>query len=285
LLIANRTRVIPARLKARKVETGGQVELLLLGQTDETWWEALVGGHRIRAGQRVELGRSGGVLAEIGGRTESGRLVRFEGAADVPSILREYGAMPLPPYIQGYEGDVARYQTVYAEVDGSVAAPTAGLHFTPELLAALEQRGVAWATVILHVGIGTFKGVSEADVRQHHLHPEWVEIDPSVVDAVGEARRRGGRVIAVGTTTTRALEHAAAGGKFGAYRGPADLFITPGHHFHVIDGLLTNFHLPKSSLLLLVSALASRERVLPAYLEAVRLRYRFYSFGDAMLIL
>jgi S-adenosylmethionine:tRNA ribosyltransferase-isomerase len=174
---------------------------------------------------------------------------------------------------------------VYADIEGSAAAPTAGLHFTPELMGTLRGRGVGWETIVLHIGLDTFKPITEEDVRRHRIHTEWAEVTEAVVDAVAETRRRGGRLVAVGTTTVRALEQAAAGGELRPFRGPADLYIVPGYRFRVVDAMLTNFHLPGSSLLLLVSAFAGRERILRAYEDAVRLRYRFYSFGDAMLLL
>jgi S-adenosylmethionine:tRNA ribosyltransferase-isomerase len=211
-------------------------------------------------------------------------VVRFPGGADVPALLRRHGQMPLPPYIHGYTGDPERYQTVYGEVEGSAAAPTAGLHLTHALLNRLERKGVAIASVLLHVGLDTFKPMRSEDVRQHHIHTEWIEVDARVVAQVRQARERQGRVVAVGTTTVRALEHAAATGELRLYQGPADLFIYPGYRFRVVDAMLTNFHLPKSSLLLLVSAFAGRDRILAAYADAVRRRYRFFSFGDAMLI-
>jgi S-adenosylmethionine:tRNA ribosyltransferase-isomerase len=282
LLVVNRTRVLPSRLVGRKVGSGGRVELLLLHPIEEGAWIALVGGRRAHDGQRVEI--APGIVAEIGEEREGGRVVRFPGGADVPALLRRHGQMPLPPYIHGYTGDPERYQTVYGEVEGSAAAPTAGLHLTHALLNRLERKGVAIASVLLHVGLDTFKPMRSEDVRQHHIHTEWIEVDARVVAQVRQARERQGRVVAVGTTTVRALEHAAATGELRLYQGPADLFIYPGYRFRVVDAMLTNFHLPKSSLLLLVSAFAGRDRILAAYADAVRRRYRFFSFGDAMLI-
>jgi S-adenosylmethionine:tRNA ribosyltransferase-isomerase len=283
LLVANRTRVLPSRLHGRKQDSGGNVELLLLRPTRDGAWEALVKAHRLREGQQVVL--PGGAIAEIGPLVGGTRQVRFHGTDDVPALLHAHGEIPLPPYIHGYQGDPERYQTTYAEVEGSAAAPTAGLHLTTELLIRLQAQGVGWATVLLHVGLDTFRPITEEDVRAHHIHTEWIEVDKETVEAVRATRARGGRVVAVGTTTVRALEHAAADGELRPYRGNADLFITPGYRYRSVDALMTNFHLPKSSLLLLVSALAGRERILRAYAEAVRLRYRFFSFGDAMLIL
>jgi S-adenosylmethionine:tRNA ribosyltransferase-isomerase len=283
LVVVNRSRVLPCRLIGRKSSTGGRVELLLLWPIEGSTWQALVGGRHVRPGQQVEI--APGVVAEIGEDAEGGRAVRFLATDSVPELLRRFGRMPLPPYITRYTGDPGRYQTVYAQVDGSAAAPTAGLHFTPELIERLQARGVQWASVVLHVGLDTFRPISDNDLRRHHIHTEWVEVPAETVEAVSRTRQRGGRVVAVGTTTVRALEHAAADGELHTFRGPADLFILPGYRFRVIDALLTNFHLPRSSLLLLVSALAGRERILRAYQEAIERRYRFFSFGDAMLIL
>lgn len=282
LVVVNRSRVLPCRLIGRKERTGGRVELLFLRPTREDAWEALVGGHRIPVGQRVRI--APGVTVVVGEPTLSGRIVRIEERTEVLDVLHRYGIVPLPPYIHGYEGELNRYQTIYGDVEGSAAAPTAGLHFTLRLKERLVEMGVGWQSVVLHVGLDTFKPVAEEDVREHRIHTEWVEVDESVVAAIGETRKRGGRVLAVGTTTVRALEHAAASGSLEPYQGPADLFITPGYQFRAVDLLLTNFHLPHSTLLLLVSALAGREALLSAYAEAVRLRYRFLSFGDAMLI-
>jgi S-adenosylmethionine:tRNA ribosyltransferase-isomerase len=282
LLVVNRTRVLPVRLVGRKVGTGGRIELLLIRPVDDCAWVALVGGRRAQAGQQVEVTPS--IIAEIGDERDGGRLVRFVGVDDVPAMLRRHGQMPLPPYIHDYTGDPERYQTVYAEVEGSAAAPTAGLHLTRSLLERLRAKGIEVASVLLHVGLDTFKPVRSEDVRQHHIHTEWIEVDGRVAEQVQRARKRNGRVIAVGTTTVRALEHAAAGGALQPYRGPADLFIYPGYRFRVVDAMLTNFHLPKSSLLLLVSAFAGRNNILTAYADAVQRRYRFFSFGDAMFI-
>ncbi len=282
LLVVNRTRVLPSRLVGRKVDTGGRVELLLLHRLDDERWVALVGGRRARPGQQVELGP--GIVAELGQARDGGREVRFPGATDVPALLRTHGEVPLPPYIHGYHGDPERYQTVYAEVEGSAAAPTAGLHLTQSLLDRLVAGGVDVGRVLLHVGLDTFKPVHEQDVRKHQIHSEWIQVDEGLVERVRTTRERGGRVVAVGTTTVRALEHAAGSGELHPYCGPADLFIYPGYRFRVVDVLLTNFHLPKSSLLLLVSAFAGRRAILAAYTDAVRRRYRFFSFGDAMLI-
>ncbi len=285
LLVVNQTRVIPARIFARK-ETGGRVELLLLRRQDELTWEALVGGKRLTAGKRlqVEGGTRVEVLAELDG---SRRLLRFE--QPVEGSLALVGQMPLPPYIHEPLRDPERYQTVYASTPGSAAAPTAGLHFTPELLERLEQQGVGFASLTLHVGLDTFAPVTEDDPREHKIHTEWCEVTPQAAEAVNAARERGGRIVAVGTTSVRTLEsaarRAAPGQTVAPFSGPTDLFILPGFTFRAVDAMVTNFHLPRSSLIMLVSAFAGRERILAAYQTAIELQYRFYSFGDAMLIL
>ncbi|MHB0965394.1 MAG: tRNA preQ1(34) S-adenosylmethionine ribosyltransferase-isomerase QueA [Bellilinea sp.] len=284
LLVINQTRVIPARIFAHK-STGGKIELLLLRRVDLTTWEALVGGKKVRAGTRLTLnnGPEAEVTAEMEG---SRRLVRF--AEPVETYLAAAGQMPLPPYIHERLTDPERYQTVYARESGSAAAPTAGLHFTPELMTRLEEKGVQFARVTLHVGLDTFAPVTEDDPLEHKIHTEWCELGAETGAQINRAKKRGGRIIAVGTTSVRTLESAAraaaAGDVVGAYTGPTDLFILPGYRFHVVDAMITNFHLPKSTLLMLVSAFADRERILAAYTEAVRLNYRFFSFGDTMLI-
>jgi len=283
LLVANRSRVLPARLIGRKTGSGGRVELLLLRPLDNGTWEALVGGRRIAAGQRIELAPD--LTVEVGEPTAGGRAVRFPAPCDPIAVLHRLGQAPLPPYIRAYGGDPERYQTVYAAEEGSAAAPTAGLHFTPELIAQLGAAGIGWSTVLLHVGLDTFKPMTDEDVGRHRIHTEWIHVPEETVDAIRATKKRGNRVIAVGTTTVRALEHAAGEGGLQAYRGAADLFITPGFRFRVVDALMTNFHMPRSSLLLLVSAFAGRERILAAYEEAIRRHYRFLSFGDAMLII
>ena len=283
LIVANRSRVLPSRLIGRKTGSGGRVELLLLRPLGDHTWEALVGGRRVRPGQQVEI--TSDVTLEVGEATDAGRAVRFPADSDPVDLLHRFGQAPLPPYIHDYEGDPERYQTVYAREEGSAAAPTAGLHFTPDLLARLSDTGIGWSTVVLHVGLDTFRPMTDEDVDRHRIHSEWIEVTEDVVKAVHETKRRGGRVVAVGTTTVRALEHAAHDGVLRPYRGAADLFIKPGFEFHVVNALMTNFHMPRSSLLLLVSAFAGGERILAAYEEAIRLRYRLLSFGDAMLIL
>lgn len=289
-LVANRSRVIPARLLGTAVEGGRPVELLMLRPVGEGRWEALVQpGRRCRVGARVEL--AGGVArARIVGEAATGaRVVEIEGPWPVRELLERHGLPPLPPYIERHDapkpGDRERYQTVYARDDGSVAAPTAGLHFTPELLARLADRGVAVHYLALHVGPGTFRPLRATRLDDHHMEAEPIEIPEATARAVEEAKRAGRRVVAVGTTTTRALEWAMGeDGRLREGAGLADLFIRPGHRFRVVDALITNFHLPRSTLLVLVAALAGRDLILAAYRHAVAARYRFYSYGDAMLI-
>ncbi|MCI0370227.1 MAG: tRNA preQ1(34) S-adenosylmethionine ribosyltransferase-isomerase QueA [candidate division NC10 bacterium] len=300
LLVMNDTRVLPARLYGM-TPRGGRVEILLLEEAGATaWWAWLKPGRRARVGAAFSLPDD--LLARVLERGPEGRiLLEFDGSLPVREILERYGRMPLPPYIKraapngrrsgppgasAGEGDRERYQTVYAREDGAIAAPTAGLHFTEAMLEAVRARGVAVAFLTLHVGVGTFKPVRVVEVKQHRMDPERFRIPEGTARAVKEARGRGGRVMAVGTTTVRALESAAdEGGAPRAGAGEATLFITPGYRFRVVDALLTNFHLPCTTLLMLVSAFAGRDRVLAAYREATAARYRFYSYGDAMLIL
>ena len=286
LLVTNVSRVDRARLRGRK-ETGGQAEALLLGREGDGRYAALVRARgRLRPGQKFCFERGQARLeAELIEHREDGRVVlAFDSGAD-PYAL---GEMPLPPYIRRDAADPQddeRYQTVYARTPGSVAAPTAGLHLGPGLLAAIERRGVRRAEVTLHVGAGTFRPVTDADLARGALHPERFELPPETATAIAETRRRGGRVVAVGTTTTRVLEHAADGhGGVTAGSGETRLFLQPGARFQVIDALWTNFHLPRSSLLMLVAAFAGRDAVLSAYRDAVAAGYRFYSYGDAMWI-
>jgi len=286
LLVVNQTRVIPARLFARKVPGGGRVELLLLRRLDETGWEALGGGKGLVRGRHMQV--VGGPEAEIEAVLEgSRRLVRF--SEPIEPFLEQAGNVPLPPYIHTPLVDRERYQTVYAREPGSAAAPTAGLHFTPELIAALEARRIGFAQVTLHVGLDTFAPVTEADPEEHTIHTEWCEVTPAAAERINTARREGGRIVAVGTTSVRTVESAARfAGNGQAVRpisGPTDLFILPGYRFSGVDAMVTNFHLPRSTLLMLVSAFAGRERILAAYETAKQRGYRFYSFGDAMLIL
>lgn len=294
LLVVNDTRVVPARLLGRRVPSGGAVECLLLSPRGDGCWDALMHpGQRLRAGARVVFERGGRRLCgEVLARRFHGRrTIRLwtEDGAAVDEAIDRVGHVPLPPYIR--RGDTAldaeRYQTVYATARGSVAAPTAGLHLTTDLLEQLRQRGVGVARVTLHVGYGTFAPIRVDEVEAHRVDPEPYRVPPETAAAVRRALGEGRRVVAVGTTTTRTLETAAraGGGELGAGDGVSDLYLYPGAEFHVVGGLLTNFHLPRSSLLMLVSAFAGWERIRDAYAEALRAGYRFYSYGDAMLIL
>ena len=286
LLVLNQTRVIPARLFARKIPTGGRVELLLLRRVAEQTWETLVGGKGLKPGKRVQLenGPQADILADLGGPR---RLVRF--AESLDSFLDEIGQVPLPPYIHTVLDNPERYQTVYAEEPGSAAAPTAGLHFTPRLIDHLSSQGVNFATVTLHVGLDTFAPVKEASPQEHKIHTEWCQVTPEAAARVNQTRQAGGRIIAVGTTSVRTLEAAATlftgrGSGIAEFTGPTDLFILPEYVFKIVDAMITNFHLPRSTLIMLVSAFAGRERILQTYAAAQRKEYRFYSFGDAMFI-
>ncbi|HYH84836.1 MAG TPA: tRNA preQ1(34) S-adenosylmethionine ribosyltransferase-isomerase QueA [Pyrinomonadaceae bacterium] len=296
-LVVNNTRVFPARLVGRREPTGGRVELLLVrrrGDLGAQVWETLARpARRLDAGERVTFG-DGRLRGEVISATEdgAGRVVRFESEGDFGVLLEEFGQMPLPPYIKREGDDLAareedreRYQTVYAAAPGAIAAPTAGLHFTPRVLETLRAEGVRVAEITLHVGHGTFAPVRVEDLGQHRVAPEVFEIDRAAADEINRARGRGGRIFAVGTTTVRALETAAdESGRVRAGRGETGLTITPGYRFRVVDALLTNFHLPRSSLLVLVGAFAGRDLALSAYRHAVGARYRFYSYGDCMLI-
>jgi S-adenosylmethionine:tRNA ribosyltransferase-isomerase len=299
LLVANRSRVIPARLRGMKAGTGGAVEVLLLSVRADVGpdcWEALVRpGRRIHEGQRLAFG-DGALFAEVLQRTPSGgRVIRFEApGGNVPAALAAIGTVPLPPYIHTPLQDPERYQTVYANVPGSAAAPTAGLHFTPELLARLQEQGVGMAYVTLHIGLDTFRPIEEADIAQHQIHSEEIELDEATAERINATRAAGGCIVAAGTTALRVLESAAAQAAAQRpedprtvvpFRGRTGIYIMPGHRFRAVDVLVTNFHLPRSTLIVLVSAFAGRELILRAYEEAVRQRYRFYSFGDAMLLL
>jgi S-adenosylmethionine:tRNA ribosyltransferase-isomerase len=285
LLVFNDSRVLPARLIGRRAD-GGEAEVLLLRPLDEDRhrWEALIRpGRRLDPGSRVQFEGSAMVVA-IEERNDETATVRLNGVADPVAEVRRIGQMPTPPYIKERLDDRERYQTIYAREEGSAAAPTAGLHFTPELLTAVRERGVGIAFVTLHVGLDTFRPVRVEDPAEHRIHREWYRIDEISAGAVNETRRLGKRVVAVGTTSVRALESAAIDGGVAAGEGWTALFITPGYRFRVVDAMLTNFHLPKSTLLMLVSAFAGRERILAAYAEAIKQHYRFYSFGDCMLI-
>lgn len=294
VLVANETRVIPARLRAVKDPSGGRVEVLLLARRDSLRWEALVRGRRVPVGQRLRFpapgDASGSAAAPVAATVEAitpsgGRLLRFD--APVDGRLQALGEVPLPPYIHQALDDPERYQTVYARAEGSTAAPTAGLHFTPELMARTRALGVEWATVLLHIGLDTFRPVTEERVEDHQIHTEYCRLSAEAAEAINRAKAEGRRVIAVGTTSVRVLEtaaRAAEGTRVEAWDGPTDLFITPGYRFRVVDALVTNFHLPRSSLLMLVSAFATRDLIMRAYEEAIREGYRFYSLGDSMLI-
>ena len=285
-LVLNNTKVIPARLLGTKEETGEAVEVLLLKRKEKDVWETLVKpGKKMRPGARISFGR-GLLKAEVLDVVEEGnRLVRFTYDGIFEEVLDKLGEMPLPPYITHKLQDKNRYQTVYAKYEGSAAAPTAGLHFTEELLREIEKKGVDVAYVTLHVGLGTFRPVKEENVLEHHMHSEYYEISQEAADKINAAKQRGGRVICVGTTSARTLESAAdESGYLKACSGNTEIFIYPGYRFKILDCLLTNFHLPESTLIMLVSALAGREQVLAAYREAVKERYRFFSFGDAMFI-
>jgi len=284
-LVFNDTRVIPARLVGTKADTGGKVEIFLLNRLTEDTWETLVKpGRKLRPGAAVRFGDE--MSGEILSVTDfGGRVVRFVFSGIFEEVLDRLGETPLPPYIHEKLSDAERYQTVFSRVRGSAAAPTAGLHFTENMLENLSEKSVNLAFLTLHVGLGTFRPVTAADIASHKMHREYYSIPPAAADLVNATKERGGRVIAVGTTTVRTLETAADGGRGKAGRGWADIFIYPGYRFQVVDALITNFHLPKSTLLMLVSAFAGRENILAAYGEAVAERYRFFSFGDAMFII
>lgn len=285
-LILNDTKVIPARLLGEREGTGAHVEVLLLKRLEADVWETLVRpGKKCRPGARLSFG--GGILtAEVLETVEDGnRLVRFEYEGIFEEILDQLGEMPLPPYITHKLQDRNRYQTVYAKNDGSAAAPTAGLHFTQELLAEIAAKGIDIVYVTLHVGLGTFRPVKEENVLEHHMHSEYYHISEDAACRINTAKAGGGRVVCVGTTSCRTVESAADDeGIVHPGSGNTDIFIYPGYKFKVLDALITNFHLPESTLVMLVSALAGRENVLRAYEEAIRERYRFFSFGDAMLV-
>ena len=285
-LVINNTRVIPARLIGEKEGTGGKVEILLLKRRKNDIWESLVKpGKKLRPGARVTFG-DGRLKAEILEIAEEGnRLVKFYYEGIFEEILDSLGEMPLPPYITHKLEDKEMYQTVYAKFDGSAAAPTAGLHFTTELLEKIKHKGVRIASITLHVGLGTFRPVKVEDVNNHHMHTEWYEVNKEAADIINETKKNGGRVICVGTTSCRTIESVAdENGLMSAKTGETDIFIYPGYKFKVMDGLITNFHLPESTLVMLVSAFAGKERVLSAYETAVKERYRFFSFGDAMIL-
>ena len=285
-LVLNNTKVIPARLFGEKEGTGAHIEILLLKRRENDIWETLVKpGRKAKPGTKISFG--GGLLTgEVMDVVEEGnRLIRFSYEGIFEEILDQLGQMPLPPYITHQLKDKNRYQTVYAKYDGSAAAPTAGLHFTPELLKQVKEMGVEIAEVTLHVGLGTFRPVKVENVLEHHMHSEFYMIDEEAAEKINRAKDSGKRVICVGTTSCRTVESAAdENGRLKACSGWTEIFIYPGYRFRILDALITNFHLPESTLIMLVSALAGKEHVLAAYEEAVKERYRFFSFGDAMFI-
>ena len=286
-LVLNNTKVIPARLMGVKEDTGAAIEVLLLKRRDNDVWETLVKpGKKARPGAKIVFG-DGCLRAEVLDVEEEGnRLIRFDYEGIFEEVLDRLGEMPLPPYITHKLQDKNRYQTVYAKYEGSAAAPTAGLHFTEELLAQIEEMGVNIAYVTLHVGLGTFRPVKADNILEHHMHSEHYEVTPETAELINRTKESGGRVICVGTTSCRTVESAAdENGRVQPGCGDTEIFIYPGYRFKVLDCLITNFHLPESTLVMLVSALAGRENVLAAYREAVEERYRFFSFGDAMLVI
>ena len=286
-LVLNNTKVIPARLYGVREDTGAMIEILLLKRKDNNVWETLVKpGKKARPGVKIIFG-DGLLTGEVIDVVEEGnRLIRFSYEGIFEEILDQLGQMPLPPYITHELKDKNRYQTVYAKYEGSAAAPTAGLHFTEELLDQVRRKGIRIAEVTLHVGLGTFRPVKVEDVSQHHMHSEFYEVTEEAAEIIRSTKASGGRVICVGTTSCRTIESAALrfDGTIRACSGWTDIFIYPGFQFQLLDGLITNFHLPESTLLMLVSALAGKEHIMAAYEEAVKERYRFFSFGDAMLI-
>ncbi|NEQ22367.1 MAG: tRNA preQ1(34) S-adenosylmethionine ribosyltransferase-isomerase QueA [Microcoleus sp. SIO2G3] len=309
LLVLNNTRVIPARLYGRK-STGAPVEVLLLEEQQDNCWLALVKpGRRLKPGAKIlfeahtdrtqsptptQLSDGGTpplptLNATVVARDEAtnGRVLQFDvpPGASLAMLLEQYGQIPLPPYITNTQASPEQYQTIYAQTNGAIAAPTAGLHFTDELLKRCQEQGIQQTSITLHVGVGTFRPVEVDNVTAHKMHSEWVEVSESTVEQIRETKAKGGRVIAVGTTVVRALESAAASGEVQPFTGKTELFIYPGYQWRAVEGLITNFHLPRSSLLMLVSAMIVRQRLLDLYKEAIAHEYRFYSFGDAMLIL
>ncbi|TAF10625.1 MAG: tRNA preQ1(34) S-adenosylmethionine ribosyltransferase-isomerase QueA [Nostocales cyanobacterium] len=294
LLVMNNTKVLPARLYGHK-STGAPVEVLLLEERQHNFWLALVKpGKHFKLGTKIifdggKLSPGTELTATVVDRDQAtgGRLLEFDLPANVSlvQVLEKFGEIPLPPYITASTAADEQYQTVYAQAQGAIAAPTAGLHFTPELLQQLRDRGINQAFLTLHVGVGTFRPVEVEDVTTHQMHAEWIEVSAATVAQIRVTKAAGGRIIAVGTTVVRALEGAAQSGDLQPYTGKVNLFIYPGYQWQVVEGLITNFHLPRSSLLMLVSALIGRERLLKIYQQAIASQYRFYSFGDAMLIL
>ena len=286
-MVINDTKVIPARLIGSKIGTDAKIEVLLLKRKENDVWETLVKpGKKAKPGTRISVG-DGLLVGEVMDVVEEGnRLIHFEYEGIFEEILDKLGQMPLPPYITHQLKDRDRYNTVYAAHEGSAAAPTAGLHFTPELLKTIEEKGIDIARVTLHVGLGTFRPVKVDDVTDHHMHSEFYQIEEEAAEKINRAKEHGGRVICVGTTSCRTIESAAyENGRLKACSGWTEIFIYPGYRFKALDCLITNFHLPESTLIMLVSALAGKEHVLSAYEEAVKEKYRFFSFGDAMLIM
>lgn len=286
VLVRNVTKVIPARLYATREDTGGAMEFLLLKRVNDTDWECLV-----KPGRKARPGRTFTVNDELSvtvleSLEDGNRIVRLNYEGIFEEVLDRAGEMPLPPYITKKLEDRSRYQTVYARDDGSAAAPTAGLHFTPELLQKLREKGVLIADVLLHVGLGTFRPVSAENVEEHHMHSEYWQVTPEAAELINSARANGGRIVSVGTTGCRTLESASTDdGIVHAGSGWTDIFITPGYRFKAVDALITNFHLPESTLLMLISAFCSREEIMRVYEHAVKERYRFFSFGDACLFI
>lgn len=286
VLVFNNTRVIPARLLARRADTGGKAEILMLKRRAPLMWEVLIGGKGNRVGSLLQIDGHPTLQAIVMQEYDDARrLVQF--SQPITPLLDQVGRMPLPPYIHESLVDQSRYQTVFAEMRGSSAAPTAGLHFTRELLQSLQTQGITLEYLTLHVGLDTFRPVYEDDPTEHNIHGEWCEVVPEVAERLNAAKAEGRRIIAVGTTSVRTLESAALGsadGRLQPFSATTQLYILPGHTFRMVDAMITNFHLPKSTLLMLISAFAGREHVLNAYEVAKRERYRFFSFGDAMLI-
>ena len=285
-LVLNNSRVLPARLLGHREPTGGAVEVLLLQDKGDGVWECLAKpGRKIRTGTELSFGEGQLTATVVGEEDEGKRLIQFHYEGIFLEVLERLGKMPLPPYIKEELEDGERYQTVYSKVTGSAAAPTAGLHFTKELLAKLADQGVRQAYITLHVGLGTFRPVKAEEITDHHMHSEFCRIDAETARLLNETREQGGRIVCVGTTSCRTVESFAdENGRFAERSGWTDIFIYPGYRFRAMDALITNFHLPESTLVMLVSAFAGREHVLRAYEEAVRERYRFFSFGDAMFI-
>jgi len=290
VLVLNNTRVIPARLQARKAETGGRVEILLLKKLDERRWEALIGGRNIREGMQLDFSGSDLSCSVLQALEKAQRIIAFSRPVD--GLLPDLGEMPLPPYISQTLDDAERYQTVYSEIEGSAAAPTAGLHFTHELLDEIQRRGVTLANCTLHIGLDTFQPVTAERVEDHKIHSEYARLDAKNAAVINEGIRAGGRIIAVGTTSARTLETAAERGageddkqrSVAPFADQTDLFIRPGYRWRAVDAMITNFHLPRSTLLMMLSAFAGREAMLQAYETAKQMNYRFYSFGDAMFV-